>query len=54
MRTFDITYAITGGITVEAETEEQARAIFDTYTQTQLYEDASPAEITDIIEIVDD
>lgn len=50
MKKFVITFAMTGGITLEAENEEQAREMFDKIPQHELYEDAAPAEITDIHE----
>lgn len=47
-RKFIITYEITGALTIEAETMEQAREIFEKIPEFELYENASPSEITGI------
>lgn len=54
MKKFVITFAMTGGVTLEAETEKQAREMFDKIPEHELYEDVTPAEITDIYEEVED
>lgn len=50
MKRFIITYAMTGGVTIEAETEEKARELFDKMPECELYESTIPAEITEIYE----
>lgn len=50
MKKFVITYAMTGGVTLEAETEEQAREMFDKISEHELYDDTTPAEITNVYE----
>ena len=49
MQKYTITYAITGGMTIEANTEEEAIEKFNAYPEYELYENANPSEITDIV-----
>ena len=48
MNIFTITYAMTGGIEIEAKTEERARELFYKIPEHELYENAMPTEITDV------
>jgi len=50
MKKFIITYAFTGGTTIEAETEQEAREKFETISEFNLYEDSAPVEVTNIFE----
>jgi len=54
MKRFNITFAITGGVTIEAETEAEAKEKFNKYKEHELYEHANPSEITEIFEEEDD
>ena len=48
MQKYNITYVMTGGITIEANSKEEAIEKFNAYPEHVLYENASPSEITDI------
>jgi len=45
---YTVCYAFTGGISIEAESEEQAKDLFDKMNESTLYENASPVEITEV------
>ena len=49
MKKFIISYAITGRVAIEADTESEAIEKLDEYTELELYENANPSEITDIL-----
>lgn len=45
---YTITYALTGGIEIEATSEDEALSKFDKISSTDLYENAGDANITGI------
>ena len=49
-RTFTICYQITGGVVIDAETEDEALSIFNKLGPETLYEEAGDAEVTEIFE----
>lgn len=53
-KTFTICYQITGGVVIDAETEDEALEIFNDLDLQTLYEEAGDAEITEIFEDISD
>ena len=49
-KTYTICYQITGGIEIEAETEDEAVDIFNELDLSTLYENSGDASITEIFE----
>ena len=53
-KTFTICYQITGGVVIDAETEDEALRIFNELDLQTLYEEAGDAEVTEIGEDISD
>jgi hypothetical protein len=45
MKHFTITYTASGGIDIEAETEEEAKKLFDEMSDKELYDEIEPNSI---------
>jgi len=53
MKKIIVTYAMTGGFTFEVESEEEARKLFDEMSESELYDNATSAEITEVFEEIE-
>ena len=48
MKKFLFTFSASGGITIEAETEEQAKAIYDAKSNSELFDELQVESIEDV------